>query len=405
VKEGDEMLEQLGPEDVIEEGTAEEAVQAKTAGAEPSRRHEKKTMMPESRLRPPAVKEGGEMLEQVAPEDIIETTDLDAGQAKPAAHAASRRSEKYTLIPETRLRAPAPLNTPEGSAGKDAARRMELRDKAMEAHDKFKAANEAFFDATQEYAQEEERFSAFLERIQEPSDRRDTTERALKKMGFTDRYDSALTQLYQTRSAYEKAHADWEKDIDAEETGRREAERVVDELIASVQRGKKGPSNEADWFGKTEDEDRQLAEARATIEGSGRPDSLAATPDEIGGEIAVAYDMIGKHELDARDFDVVAYEKLVREKARLDHALEDAGWLAARRLRSELKETLAMLEPFERKISDAQDARVTERDRAASLEPSARLRQARLKGSGTTVNVDDGTGTRKRSFLDRLLGR
>jgi hypothetical protein len=100
-------------------------------------------------------------------------------------------------------------------------------------------------------------------------------------------------------------------------------------------------ASEEAWFKQgEEDEARQMAEARATIERGGKGELMVETTEDWAANVADAGKLLKGGDLSPRDFNLGDYEYLLKERIRIDTELEHAGWWQARKLRKDLEKIM-----------------------------------------------------------------
>ncbi len=167
-----------------------------------------------------------------------------------------------------------------------------------------------------------------------------TDAEGLRKLGLKAQAEEALSKGYEAR-----------------------LKREAKERAAKETAGPSGFTAKEDaWFKAGEDEEaRQMAEARATIERGGKGELMVENPDDIEANVKAAADLMKKGDLSPRDFSVEDYAYLLKERVRIDKELEHAGWWKARGLRKELAQVLKGgyngapngLESYEKQVMDA----------------------------------------------------
>jgi len=142
-----------------------------------------------------------------------------------------------------------------------------------------------------------------------------TDNEGLRKLGLKAQAEEALSKGYEARLKREAKEAAAKEPVEA-----------------SGFTGK-----EAAWFKKGEEEEaRQMAEARATIERGGKGELMIETPADIAGNVKEAGALLKAGDLNQREFSLQDYEYLLKERVRVDEELEHAGWWRARQLRKDL---------------------------------------------------------------------
>ncbi|HTK59753.1 MAG TPA: hypothetical protein VL283_00965 [Candidatus Baltobacteraceae bacterium] len=142
-----------------------------------------------------------------------------------------------------------------------------------------------------------------------------TDNEGYRKLGMKQQAEEALSKGYEARKKREAKEAAAKETVNARGfTDKEEA-----------------------WFKKgEEDEARQMAEARATIERGGKGELMVENPEDYAANLADAAALVKKGELSSRDFSLADYEYLLKERIRIDQELEHAGWWKARQLRKDL---------------------------------------------------------------------
>lgn len=288
---------------------------------------------------------------------------------KTAAEAPAEESPYEEMTLETR--------TPSQEA---ATRREDLRAETIELNDRFedaKAEYEALADAVDRRAKE---IANELSARNFPAETiLIWTEAIQQREGLSQKLDAAIDKMTETRKAYIDRYEAWEKTQNKDESASAEMEKVIDDLVAEHQPASASFSREEEaWFKKGEDEEREMDQVRAEIQAAGgQPESLIETPHEIDANVRQAEQMVMSGELNGQLFNVNDYRYLLTRKAQIDRELEEAGWWAARKLRSELKETQKSLADYEQQIQSVHNERAAGRDktRTAAMTPEQRKAQ------------------------------
>lgn len=211
-----------------------------------------------------------------------------------------------------------------------------------------------------------------------------------QREGLSQKLDAAMDRMIAARKAYVERYEEWEKEKAANEQAKAEMERTIDEFVAQ-HAPKDFTEQEENWFKQGEELDQQIAAAREEIEQTGiENEPIIETPAEIDATVRQAEAMLGSGDLQPQAFDLNDYRYLLTEKARLDADLEIAGWLKARKLRSELKEVMGNLRTYEDQIQTVLRERATAREKAAWTAKSPEQQKAAVS---------------KRSFWSRITGR
>lgn len=173
------------------------------------------------------------------------------------------------------------------------------------------------------------------------------------------------------------------------------------------------------WFKQGEDEKHVAAQAAKQHEEEGHKIEdvrrrIAETYDDTKRETVLDSDedvdaaakqaeaMVASGRLNAEMFNAKDYRYLLLQQARIDKELETAGWWAARKLRSEMKEVRKELEGYESQIRHVMSERAPSGALTAKEKEDIRYKgpagkPALPQGSGTTVH--------KQGFFSRLFGR
>lgn len=193
----------------------------------------------------------------------------------------------------------------------------------------------AAYDAAMEQSEEDRALAAYKEAHPTLSDNE-----GYRRLGMKQQAEEALSKGYEARK-----------------------KREAKEAAAKEKVGASGfTEKEEAWFKAGEDEEaRQMAEARATIERGGKGELMVENPDDVEANVKAAADLMKKGDLSPRDFSVEDYAYLLKERVRIDKELESAGWWKARGLRKELAQVLKGgyngapngLEGYEKQVMDA----------------------------------------------------
>lgn len=154
-----------------------------------------------------------------------------------------------------------------------------------------------------------------------------------------------------------------------------------------------------------EEEGRKIEDVRRQISESydkGSGETILDTDREVEAAAKQAEAMVASGRLNAEMFNAKDYRYLLVQQARIDNELESAGWWAARKLRSEMKEIRKELDGYESQIQGAMSERAPSGELTAKEKEDIRYKGPMAKpalpqGSGTTVH--------KKGFFSRLFGK
>ena len=221
--------------------------------------------------------------------------------------------------------------------------------------------------------------------------------------------------------------AEWDAKIAEAKKGAEDDERArriaamgerVDRAMAEEEKPKFSESEEA-WFKQGEDEGHVAAQAAMQHEEEGRKiadvrrqiaetydatrrETVLDTDEDVDAAAKQAEAMVASGRLNGEMFNAKDYRYLLVQQARIDKELETAGWWAARKLRSEMKEIRKELDGYESQIRHAMS------ERAPSGALTAREKEEiRYKGPAEKPALPQGSGTtiHKPGFFSRLFGR
>ena len=225
----------------------------------------------------------------------------------------------------------------------------------------------------------------------------------------------------------EREDAEWEAKIAESKKAADEQERAeriarmgarVDQAMEEEDRPKFTEGEQA-WFKQGEDEKHVSALAAKQHEEEGRKiedvrrqisesydkktrETILDTDQEVEAAAKQAEAMVASGRLNSEMFNAKDYRYLLVQQARIDNELETAGWWAARKLRSEMKEIRKELDGYESQI------RLAMSERAPSGELTAREKEdIRYKGPMAKPALPKGSGTtvHKPGFFSRLFGK